>query len=116
MLRRIPLSAVLTLAIGIAVNCAVFSVLHTVLFHPLPYRNAGRIVAVHQQNPGRSLRQQLVTVPDYFEWSRSDRAFESLAAWNFQFFNLSGADEPERVEGLKVTARFFDVLGVQPAL
>jgi putative ABC transport system permease protein len=115
-MRRIPASAVLTLAVGIAVNAAVFSVLKTVLLDPLPYRDAPRITAIYQQNPERNLRQQLVTVPDYFDWTRAADAFESLAAWNFQFFNLSGADEPERVEGLKVTSRFFEVLGVQPAL
>jgi putative ABC transport system permease protein len=117
MRRRIPASAVLTLAVGIAVNAAVFSVLKTVLLDPLPYRDASRIAAIYQQNPERNLRQQLVTEPDYFDWTRAaGSAFESLAAWNFQFFNLSGADEPERVEGLKVTSRFFEVLGVQPAL
>lgn len=110
------LAAVLTLGVGIAVNSAVFSVLNVILFHPLPYHDARRIVALRQNNPSRGLTQQLVSVPDYFDWKRSNQVFESIAAWNFQYFNLTGADQPERVEGLQVTAGFFPILGVTAAL
>ncbi|SPF46720.1 Macrolide transporter ATP-binding /permease protein [Candidatus Sulfopaludibacter sp. SbA4] len=119
LLRRNPLftlAAVLTLGVGIALNSAVFSILNVILFHPLPYRDARRIVALRQKNPSRGLTQQLASVPDYFDWKRENQVFESLAAWNFLYFNLTGADQPERVEGLQVTAGFFPVLGVTAAL
>ena len=106
----------LTLGVGVAANSAVFSVLNVLLFHKLPYADAERIVALWQQNRSRGLSRQLVSVPDYFDWKRDNRVFESIAAWNFQYFNLTGADQPERVEGLQVTAGFFPILGVTAAL
>jgi putative ABC transport system permease protein len=110
------LVAVFILALGIAVNSAMFSVLNTLLFHAVPYRDAPRILAIYQANPERGVKQQLVSIPDYFDWRRDNPAFDGLAAWNFQYFNLSGADQPERVQGLKITADFFDILGVAAAL
>jgi putative ABC transport system permease protein len=109
------LTAVSILALGIGVNAAMFSVLTTLLFHAVPYRDAERILAIYQANPQRGLRQQLVSVPDYFDWRHDNQVFDALAAWNFQFFTLSGAGQPERVQGLKVTADFFNILGVPAA-
>ena len=57
----------------------------------------------------------LVSIPDYFDWRRENQAFDGLAAWNFQYFTLSGTSQPERVQGLKVTADFFNILGVSSA-
>lgn len=110
------LCSVLTLALAIAVNGAVFSVLNGVLLRELPYPDGGRIVTVWQANPSRGLSRQLVSIPDYLDWRENGRAFETLAGWNFQYFNLSGSDEPERVQGLKVTAGFFSILGVNAAI
>ena len=62
------LLAISMLSLGIAVNSAMFSVLNTLLFHTLPYRDASRILAVDQANPERGLKQQLVSIPDYFDW------------------------------------------------
>ena len=109
------LPAVSILALGIAVNAAMFSVLNTLLFHAVPYRDAERILTIYQANPQRALRQQLVSIPDYFDWRRENQAFDALAAWNFQYFTLSGTGQPERVQGLKVTADFFNILGVPSA-
>ncbi len=108
--------AVLTLGLGIGANCAMFSVINVILLRPLPYKNAGRIVALWQNNSKRALGRQLVSVPDYFDWKEQSTAFDGMAAWNFQYFNLTGADEPERVEGFKVTADYFPILGVDAAL
>ena len=93
-LRKRPgftLTAVLTLAIAIGFNCAAFSVLNTVLLHAPPYPEADRIVELRQANAALGLTQQLVCVPDYLDWKRENRAFESMAARNFQYFNLSAA-------------------------
>src|SRR5580700_5324465 len=118
-LRRNPgftLTAVLTLGLAIAVNSAVFSVLNALFLRALPYPDASRIVALWQSNPERGLSQQLVSVPDYFDWKDNTRVFDAMAAWNFQYFNLSGSNEPERVEGLQVTAGFFPILGVSAVI
>src|SRR5262249_44958987 len=109
------LPAILMLALGIGVNAAMFSVLNTLLFHALPYREAERILTIYQANLQRGLRQQLVSIPDYFDWRRENQMFDGLAAWNFQYFTLSGADQSERVQGLKVTADFFNILSVPSA-
>ena len=109
--------AVLTVGFGIAVNSAMFSVLNTVLLRPLPYKDAGSIVELSQSNAQRGLVRQLtVSAPDYLDWKEQNQVFDLMAAWNFQYFNLSGADEPERVQGFKVTADFFPILGVVAAL
>jgi len=118
LLRRNPAMAAITvcmISLGIGINCAAFSVLNTILFHPPPFSEPGRIVEIRQRNVTRGLSQQLVSVPDYEDWKRAG-AFESMAAWNFQYFNLTGDDQPERLEGLTVTSEFFSVLGIRPAI
>src|SRR5262249_15368575 len=118
-MRRNPgftAAAVLTLGIGIGANSAVFSVLNTVLLRGLPYKNAGRIVALYAKSRAKGLSKQLVSIPDYFDWKAANIGFESMAAWNFKYFNLTGTDEAERVEGLTVTSEFFPILGVQAVL
>ena len=70
------LVAVFILALGIAVNSAMFSVLNTLLFHAVPYRDAPRILAIYQANPERGVKQQLVSIPDYFDWRRDNPAFD----------------------------------------
>ena len=113
---RFSTVAVLTLGLGIGANCAMFTVLNVILLRALPYKNAGRIVALWQSNSRGALNRQLVSVPDYFDWKEQNQVFDGMAAWTFQYFNLTGADEPERVEGFKVTADFFPILGVDAAL
>jgi len=108
--------AVLILALGVGFNCAIFDLLNTVLLHTPPYPHAEQIVELRQKNPARGLSQQLVSIPEYIDWHHGNHVFESMAAWNFQYFNLTGADAPERVEGLTVTEDFFSVMGIHPAL
>jgi len=69
--------AVLTMGFGIAINCAMFSVLNTVLLRPLPYRDAARIVELSQSNAQRGLVRQLtVSVPDYLDWKEQNQVFD----------------------------------------
>ena len=119
MLRRGPgftAVAVMTLALGIGANTAVFSVVNAVIFRPLPYPEPERLVRANWrwfQGEGQS-----VTATEFVFWREHSRSFEEAAGVSSTGagFNLSGVAEPQRVKGLRVTEGFFRVLGVRPAL
>jgi putative ABC transport system permease protein len=117
MLRRAPgftIAAVLTLALGIGANTAIFTVVHAVMLRPLPYLEPDRLVGVIQQH--KSFGVEIVTWPDYVEWRDTASSFASLAAaWN-RVSNLTGIDEPERLTGAAITPNLFSTLGVVPQL
>ncbi len=105
--------AVLTLALGIGANTAIFSVINAVLLQPLPYPNADRIMALSEFSGGTS---SSVAFPDYVDWRRDNTVFEHLAVTRRESRNLSGIQgrEPERVGAAYVTANFFNVIGLAP--
>jgi putative ABC transport system permease protein len=116
-LRRRPgftLVVVITLALGIGANTAIFSVVNAVLLSPLPYREPERLVAVWAKNPVRDLTNQPVSFLNYTDWTDQNRAFEQLAAIRADSLNLTGGREPERVNGVKVTVNILKTLGVKP--
>ncbi|MCA1591407.1 MAG: ABC transporter permease [Acidobacteria bacterium] len=105
--------AVLALALGIGANTAIFSVVNGVLLRPLPYQDPDRLVRLSewsQQVPGMS-----ISYPNFVDWREQNHVFEGLAATQFSSYNLTGVDEPERLQGRNVSANFFDVLGVKPS-
>src|SRR5579871_2142576 len=117
-LRRTPVStvaAVVTLALGIGANTAIFTAVNDFLLRPLPFRDPGRLVAVTAFE-----RQQAVSgwtsEPDFRDWRSQNRVFTEMSARDERTFNVTGAAEPERVAGMEVTASFFPVLGVYPIL
>src|SRR6202048_684369 len=108
--------AVLTLALGIGANTAIFSVVNAVLLRPLPYPNADRIMVLSESSgPGQDFS---VALPDYFDWRTDTKTFEHLACTHKESRNLSGIPvrEPERISSNSVTRNFFDVIGVAPQL
>ncbi len=108
------LIAVVTLALGIGANTAIFSVVNAVLLRPLPYPNADRLVAISEnslQDPDIS-----VAYPDYLDWRAQQSVFEEMSARMPEGGIITGANEPERVIGRMVTPSFFPTLGVQPML
>jgi putative ABC transport system permease protein len=107
--------AVLTLALGIGANAAIFSVINTVLLKPLPYPDPDRLVLVWESIQDRT---NIVSAPNYFDWRQQNRVFESMALFDSagRGYNLSEGNEPERVSGVRVSASFFDVLGMRPFL
>jgi predicted permease len=120
MLVRKPgftLIAVLTLALGIGANTAIFSVVNALLFRPLPFREPGRLVWI--ANTGTTgLSGATTRVANFSDWRSANKSFEDIAAY-FAFFdygsyNLIGAGEPERVIGVGVSQNFLDLLGVAP--
>jgi putative ABC transport system permease protein len=105
--------AVLTLALGIGANTAIFSVVDAVLLRPLPFRDADRLVIVYETT--QAVPRDYVSVPNLRDYREASHAFESLATFVPQSVNLTGAGEPERVVGAFATANFFPMLGVEAA-
>jgi putative ABC transport system permease protein len=107
--------AVITLALGIGANAAIFSVVDGLLLRPLPFRDADRIVLVGHYHPSIELEAS-ISAPGYIRYREQERVFESLGAATGWGANLSGDGEPVRVEGARVTASWFPTLGVAPVL
>ena len=119
MLRKQPgfsAIAILTLALGIGANTAIFSIVNAVLLRPLPYPDADRIMVLNESSgPGQDYS---VALPDYFDWRKDNTVFEHLAATHKESRNLSGIPgrDPERVSCASVTRNFFSVVGVSPKI
>jgi putative ABC transport system permease protein len=110
------LVAVLTLALGIGANTAIFSVVNAVLLKPLPYRDADRLTALFITN-SRAEFEWALPAAGYLSLKRENKVFEGLAALSNKGWpaNLTGAGEPERLQGFQVSADLFRVLGVEAA-
>src|SRR5262249_49932141 len=137
--------AVATIALGVGANTAVFSVVEAVLLRPLPFKDAERIFTLTGSNPKRDMLDATISYPQFVELSTRARTFARLSAYTYDSFNLTGirpaqagpeagsvpgrvpgtvsgtvtvaGDEPpEQLPGVRVTASFFDVLGVPMAV
>jgi predicted permease len=116
-LRRNPgfsLVVILTLALGIGANSAIFSVVQGVLLRPLPYAEPGRIVTLNQAAPKAGRPVLGFSVPDFTDFRAKNRAFSAMAEYHSMWFILLGREEPERVQTGVVSDNFFDLLGVKP--
>ncbi|HEY6807470.1 MAG TPA: ABC transporter permease, partial [Gemmatimonadales bacterium] len=107
--------AVLTLALGIGANAAIFSVVNAVLLQPLPYRAPDRLVSVHHFYPSLNNLRASVSVPGFRDYSARTADFASAAVSVGAAMNLTGAGDPERVTVNRVSGAFFSMLGVPPA-
>jgi putative ABC transport system permease protein len=107
--------AVVTLALAIGANTAIFSVVNAVLLRPLPYHDADRLVMVWEQNRHRGWYENIVSSANFLDWKKQNHAFEDIAAFESNYFNLSGGNKPEELVGERVTTNLFAVLGVQPS-
>lgn len=119
MLRKNPgFAAVvtLTLALGIGANTAIFSVVNSVLLKPLPFKDPNRLVLIWETDTKNRAATSVICSLDFIDWKDQTRVFEQIAAWRFLYFNLSGREEPERVQGLTVSASFLPLLGAQVQL
>jgi putative ABC transport system permease protein len=106
--------AVITLALGIGANSAIFSTVNALLINPLPFPDQDRVVAIWDKNPSRGMEHNEVTVANYLDWRAQNQSFSHLALERWWSTNLTAGDTPERVQGFLVTANFFDVLRVKP--
>lgn len=105
--------AVLTLALGIGANTAIFSLINGFLLQPLPWHESERLVQVWNTYPLMNLPQATVSVPDYFDRREGVEAFEESALYTFRNFNLAEDGPPERVTGVEATWTLFPLLGAQ---
>jgi putative ABC transport system permease protein len=106
------LIAVITLALGIGANTAIFSVVNAVLLRPLPYHDAGRIVAIQELGPQGDRRQ--VTPANFLDWRAQNTVFAQLAAIHSLQSNLANDGQAERIETAITSANFFEVFGARP--
>ena len=117
-LRRAPgfaAAAILTLAVGIGAATAIFTVVYSVLLRPLPYRDAGRLVAVTTAFPGSGLAQSSLSAPEFLDLAAAGGAFAELGAYDDGEFTLTGTGRPERVRGAEASAGLFRTLGLRAA-
>jgi predicted permease len=108
--------AVITLALGIGANTAIFSLVDGMLLRPLPYAQPDHLVRLVQSNRKLGLASWGLSHADFLTYSGQSRSFESIAAYANGGVNLTGDGEPERLSAANVTADFFKVLGLRPAI
>src|SRR5215467_11905971 len=118
-LRRSPgfaAAAILSLALGIGANTAIFSVADAFLLKPLPYVDANNLVMALEMAPKQDQFWNEVAPANYLDWRNQSTSFQEMAASEWDDVNITGVGEPERVQGFLVSANFFRALGVDPAL
>ena len=108
------LIALLTFALGIGANTAVFSVFNGVLLRPLPYPEPDRITMIWLDNRRLAISEDITSFPNYRDWRDQNSSYAQMAAFTDASFSLTGAGEPERLLGAQATANFFDVMGLKP--
>jgi len=108
--------AVLTLAIGIGANTAIFGLANAAFFRPLPYPNAERLAFLWQNNLRTGETEGLVSYPNFADWHSQSQSFADMAFFMSGKSILSGAGDPERTPGALVSTNYFSVLGVNPAI
>jgi putative ABC transport system permease protein len=114
MLRRSPsftLVAVGALALGIGANTAIFSVVNSVLLRPLPYRAPDRLVNLYEANLGRGWTHFPTSGSTFMQWKEQAKSYEDVIVMERGSATITGSGEPEQVDGMRVTANFFDMLG-----
>ncbi len=110
------LVAILSLAIGIGANSAIFSVTNALILRPLPYADADRIAIIWQRSPGLNVPRDWLSIGQYIDIEKGSTAFERVAAAIGASFNITGDAKPERVDGMRVSSSFFPVFGARTAI
>ena len=108
------LATLVTLALGIGANTAIFSVVDSVLLKPLPFPEPDRLVGLWQTAPGVDIKDLNASIADYVTYREQSRTLADVAIWNGTALNVTGVAEPERVEGVVATFRLLPMLGVRP--
>jgi len=107
---------VITLALGIGVNTAIFSLVHAVLLRPLPFADSDRLVVVKAQNAKTGETLPSVSPADFFDWKSQSQSFSNLAAYSGWSITLLEGEVSELIPATRVTDEFFSTLGVPPLL
>src|SRR5919109_5682108 len=109
-------AAVLTIALGVGANTAIFSVVNAVLLRPLPYAEPDQLVRVYEKRPKLGRTRNVVSAPDFIDWRAQSQTFDSMAAYNGWGVSLTGGGEPQQITGALASADLFRVLRAKPAL
>ncbi|HWO31986.1 MAG TPA: ABC transporter permease, partial [Candidatus Acidoferrum sp.] len=118
-LRKDPVFAavaVVTLALAVGANTAIFSVVQTVLLAPLPYEQVDRLAMIWGRNPSRGDMEAPISPGDFTEWKQKNQVFEDIAPSYDDQVTLSGAGEPKLLLGYDVSPSYFRILGVPPRI
>jgi putative ABC transport system permease protein len=110
------LIALLTIALGVGANTAIFSAVDAILLRPLPYEEPDRLVTIWEKREAEGVLDNVVATADYIDWSRMNTVFETTAAFTPITADLTGVGEPVRLSAAGVSPAFFDVLRTRPAL
>src|SRR6185369_3345643 len=105
--------AVITIALAIGANTAVFSLVNALLIRPLPYKASDELVLLWEKFPAQGLERIPVSAPEYLDYEKELRTLE-IAAFDYVDLNLTGGDMPERIAGAVVAPSLFPVLGIEP--
>jgi predicted permease len=108
--------AVIALALGIGANSAIFSVVNAILLRPLPYKGPDQLVVIWENATHLGFPKDTPSPANFLDWRQQSTVFEGMSAFAERSFNLTGVGEPERLEGRRVSANLFDVLGVKPII
>jgi putative ABC transport system permease protein len=108
--------ALLTLALGIGVNTTIFSTVNAVVLRPLPFKDPARLVFLDENNKRHGFDRLGISYPDYLDWREQNTVFEDIGLYGHTAPTITGRGQPERLIGAEVSASFFGLLGVQPAI
>jgi putative ABC transport system permease protein len=108
--------AIVTLALGIGANTAIFTVTHALLLKPLPYDHPEQLVLVNENNLSRGWTSFSVSPPNFLDWRAQSRSFQTIAAYGGRAMNYTGGEAPERLRGLTGTEGFLEMIGGTPIL
>src|SRR5436190_494038 len=114
--RAFTLIALLTLALGIGANTAIFTVVNAIVFRPLPFAAPQQLVGVWTRDLQRPGSQYPASLPTFRDWQQQAHSLSGLAAYAFNRFHVSGKEGPDETRGVFTTTNFFDVMGVKPVL
>src|SRR5271156_4432846 len=112
--RGFTIVAVLTLALGVGANTAIFSIVNAVLLRPLPFKDSSQLVRLRETH--KNVGNVSVSYPDFLDWREQSHSFAAMAVINNVGFNLSGVAQPENIGGYAVSPNFLALLGVRPVL
>jgi putative ABC transport system permease protein len=114
--KSTSVAVILTLALGIGVTTAVFSIVYGVLLRPLPYPESDRLVRVWLNNPRQGIDKDITSYPNFVDWRAQSRSIQGMAAVARAARNLTGAGEPRELSGAAVSEGYFGILRVSPVL
>ena len=108
--------AVAALALGIGANTAVFSLVNALLINPLPFPDMDRLVTVYERVPAQGNERNEASIANYLDWRAQNQSFENIGVYRWWSANLTGNDQPERLQGFLVSPSLLDTIGLKPML